>query len=141
MRLVCRLFFLGLFPLLLLVAGCTFQSPIEITEKENLEPGKMKWWRTDGVTSVTKIKVNVKTESGIAFDAALIYEEHLDAARKALKSGQEPPTQLASRMGGEEFEATVNLEPGKPFVVIVRNPSTQDACPVKVEVRSGKAAK
>jgi len=139
MKLWHRRCLLGLGAVLVLLApGCTWEPSIDITEKWDMPKGTLKWVEHTGVsTKGAKIKITMKA-TNYDVDIAVVYKENFDEAKEAIKAGREPQTYLEAFQGKSEVTITLALEANKPFVVLVRNPSTEDAAYVTLEIKGVK---
>jgi hypothetical protein len=104
--------------------GCSFDPPINRTDKWSLGKGDMKFY-VEETEPGSQRKVNISmdpTPKDANVAVALVWKEDFDAAKAAMKKGDEPPQHLRYHPGGGavKFEPTV-LAKGKSFAVIVKN--------------------
>jgi hypothetical protein len=115
----------GLSVLLVIVlglAGCQLEYPIDMKFKWSMKQGEMKWADNSGPIKARKINVTAKTSpSGNNIAVAAVLVEDLDATKDQLKKGGEPPKYLAFHAGADKVDLDFVIAAKTPFVVVVRN--------------------
>jgi hypothetical protein len=124
---------LSLLVLGIAAAGCVMEYPLNIKQKWDMKPLEMRVYEHSGMHNQKKITVTVTSKPSDADIAvALVLKEDLEAAKKAMREGGDPPKYLppSTIEGKTEFKPIIAA--GQGFGVIVRNKSSDD--PVSVEL-------
>ena len=131
--------FRGLSVLMLLLvglAGCSLEYPIDLKFKWELKRGEMKWADNSGPNKNRKINVTATTSpSGNEIIVAAVLVDDLEATKEQMRKGGEPPKYLAYHPGGAKVDLEFVIAAKTPFVVVVKN-IAEESTEVDLQLKS-----
>src|ERR1700687_5346224 len=82
---------------LLALAGCNWEAGLNLKYQWSMSPGDLKWMEQSPSNHLRKLTVTMKpSPAGTSVSCAVVYQEDLEEAKKAIKLLNEPPKYLES---------------------------------------------